>query len=131
MPGEGRHAKSEMHRMGDTADSCLTLSDGRVLGYAQYGDSKGKPVIYCHGFPASRLEGRLIDAAAKRLGARILAIDRPGYGLSEFQLGRRLRDWPADVVALADELVSIASPCSAYRAVGPMRWPALVEHRIG
>ena len=30
--------------------------------------------------------------------------DRPGIGLSTFQPGRRLLDWPADVAALADAL---------------------------
>lgn len=38
------------------------------------------------------------------LGVRLIAPDRPGYGLSEFQHGRKLVDWPSDVMALADRL---------------------------
>jgi pimeloyl-ACP methyl ester carboxylesterase len=38
------------------------------------------------------------------LGARIITIDRPGFGLSDFQPGRTLLDWPADVAQLADAL---------------------------
>lgn len=35
---------------------------------------------------------------------RLISVDRPGYGLSDFQLGRRILDWPEDVAALADAL---------------------------
>lgn len=34
----------------------------------------------------------------------MIGVDRPGYGLSGAQPGRRLLDWPADVVRLADFL---------------------------
>ncbi|MGF1615364.1 MAG: alpha/beta fold hydrolase [Gammaproteobacteria bacterium] len=90
--------------MANRVDQRFRLDTGRVLGLAQYGDPVGRPVLYCHGFPASRLEGRVIDAAAKRQRARIIAVDRPGYGLSYFQAGRRLTDWPDDLGQLADGL---------------------------
>jgi pimeloyl-ACP methyl ester carboxylesterase len=38
------------------------------------------------------------------LDIRLIAIDRPGVGDSSFQPGRRISDWPADVLALADAL---------------------------
>ena len=38
------------------------------------------------------------------MGIRLIAFDRPGYGESTFQPGRRILDWPADVIELADEL---------------------------
>jgi len=82
----------------------LTLRDGRRLGVATFGAPNGPPVIYCHGFPASRLEAALADDAAKRVGARLIAFDRPGYGLSDFMVGRRISDWPADVMDAADKL---------------------------
>ncbi|MGC1951244.1 MAG: alpha/beta hydrolase [Gammaproteobacteria bacterium] len=90
--------------MSDAIDCQLRLADGRLLGYAEYGDPVGTPIFYCHGFPASRLEGSLLDTTAKRLGARIVAADRPGHGLSDFQPGRRLIDWSDDVIGLADKL---------------------------
>ena len=80
------------------------LRDGRRMGYAEFGDSVGFPVIYCHGFPASRLEGALIAEAASRHRARVIAIDRPGYGLSDQQAHRQLLNWPEDVVQLLDHL---------------------------
>jgi len=39
-----------------------------------------------------------------RLGILLVTIDRPGVGLSDPQPGRRLLDWPANVVAVADQL---------------------------
>ncbi|ABA57657.1 alpha/beta fold hydrolase [Nitrosococcus oceani] len=79
----------------------VILKDGRRLGYAEYGDLQGEPLFYCHGFPASRLEAKIIDAPARKNRWRIIAIDRPGYGLSDFKPKRRILDWPDDVAELA------------------------------
>jgi pimeloyl-ACP methyl ester carboxylesterase len=70
----------------------LRLRDGRLLGYARYGDPNGTPVFYFHGFPGSRLEARLADAVASRNGVRVIALDRPGSGLSDFKPARTIGD---------------------------------------
>jgi pimeloyl-ACP methyl ester carboxylesterase len=93
----------------ETSDSCtITLPDGRTLGYAIYGTNNEDPstptVLYFHGFPGSRLEAAMAAPHAKEHGIRIIALDRPGMGLSSFQKGRRLTDWPADVEALLQHL---------------------------
>ncbi len=44
------------------------------------------------------------DDTASCLGIRLIAVDRPGIGLSSFQPGRRFLDWPDDVAALAGHL---------------------------
>lgn len=85
-------------------NSVLELRDGRRLGYAQYGRPDGEPIFYFHGHPGSRLEARLAHSAAAAAGFRILALDRPGCGLSDAQPGRVLTDWPADVAEVADQL---------------------------
>jgi pimeloyl-ACP methyl ester carboxylesterase len=82
----------------------LVLPDGRRLAYVEYGDSRGQPALYCHGFPGSRLEAALADASAAHAGVRLIAADRPGIGGSDRQSGRRLVDWPADLARLADHL---------------------------
>jgi pimeloyl-ACP methyl ester carboxylesterase len=87
-----------------TTDLQWQHPDGRRIGYAEWGARDGIPVIYCHGFPGSRLEARLADAAARELGIRLVAPDRPGFGRSSFVEGRRLADWPRDLAALADAL---------------------------
>ncbi len=85
-------------------DYRIKLRDGRKLGYAEYGDPKGKPAFYFHGWPGSRFSGMETHEAAKKVHARVISIDRPGYGLSDYQEGRTLLDWPDDVVELADTL---------------------------
>src|SRR3990170_989632 len=82
----------------------IHLNDGRKLGFAQYGDLKGKPVFYFHGWPASRLSAKIYDDLAKKLYVRIISPDRPGFGLSDYKKDRTLLDWPDDVLALADFL---------------------------
>ncbi len=83
---------------------CWYSCDGRQLGYAQYGQPDGAPIVYFHGHPGSRLEARLAHEAAAGSGFRVIALDRPGYGLSDFQPGRAIADWPADVAEAADAL---------------------------
>ena len=81
----------------------LTLKNGRILAYAECGDPHGKPVFFFHGTPGSRIF-HPPDEITVRLGVRLITIDRPGYGDSTFQPGRRILDWPGDVVQLADHL---------------------------
>ena len=90
----------------DRFEQTIQLKDGRSLGYAEYGASGGKPVFSFHGFPSSRIDWPLFDTdgIAERLNARIIAADRPGYGLSDFKPGRKILDWPDEVVELADAL---------------------------
>jgi len=82
----------------------LRLEDGRLLGYAVYGDPEGWPIFYFHGFPGSRLEAQLADRVAARMGIRLIALDRPGFGLSDFKPRRTIFEWPDDVVKIADAL---------------------------
>lgn len=73
-------------------EAALVLRDGRRLGYAEYGRVGGEVFCYFHGHPGSRLEAAFCDAAAERAGVRVVALDRPGYGLSDPQPGRRMLD---------------------------------------
>ena len=81
----------------------ISLHDGRTLACAESGASGGTPVFFFHGTPGSRLF-RPPDEVTGRLGVRLICAERPGYGQSTFQPGRRIVDWPADVAALADAL---------------------------
>lgn len=85
-------------------NNTILLNDGRTLGYAVYGDPKGKPLIFFHGWPSSRLQANITHETAQRLGIRVISPDRPGYGLSSFKKNRKLLDWPDDVIELADQL---------------------------
>jgi pimeloyl-ACP methyl ester carboxylesterase len=82
----------------------VTLSDGRMLAYTDAGAPGGPVVMYFHGAPSTRLDLAIFERAFAERGVRVVSSDRPGYGRSSPQPGRRLEDWPADVAALADHL---------------------------
>jgi pimeloyl-ACP methyl ester carboxylesterase len=85
-------------------DKTIRLPDGRHLGYAEYGDPEGMPLLYFYGTPGSRLQAKLFDAPARDAGVRMVAPDRPGLGLSDFQPKRTILDWAHDVEVLTDRL---------------------------
>jgi pimeloyl-ACP methyl ester carboxylesterase len=87
-----------------TPDHVIRLADGRKLGYSEYGAADGRPIFFFHGFGTSRVICPPDESPAHELGLRLIAVDRPGIGLSEALPGRRLLDWPGDVVQLADQL---------------------------
>jgi len=82
----------------------VTLPDGRELAYEEYGDPAGFPVLSFHGGLSSRLDAAPAHEAALAKSVRLVSPDRPGIGLSTYQPGRRLTDWPGDVEQLADAL---------------------------
>ena len=107
----------------NTDRTCQTfqLPDGRTLGYAEYGDPRGKPLFYFHGWPSSRIEFRGLngDAIASELNARVISVDRPGFGLSSYQPHHRFTDWPKDVACLADHLGIDRFVLMGYSASSP------------
>jgi pimeloyl-ACP methyl ester carboxylesterase len=85
-------------------DKTIMLPDGRILGYAEYGDPLGFPVFYFHGGQESRLSSIFMDSTARKLKIRIISPDRPGIGISTFQDNRQFIDWGNDIAQLADSL---------------------------
>lgn len=82
----------------------VTLRDGRTMGWCEYGSQIGRPVLAFHGAPACRLLFRPADEPARALGLRLIAPDRPGYGLSTPMPGRSLADWATDTAELMGHL---------------------------
>ncbi|MBK6644171.1 MAG: alpha/beta hydrolase [Anaerolineales bacterium] len=54
----------------------------------------------------------------RSLNVRLIAVDRPGMGLSDFQPNRRLLDFPNDLLALADHLAIERFAILAYSLGG-------------
>lgn len=84
----------------------FTLPDGRRLGYDEHGELDGHPIFYFHGTPSARVEWAFFATPelVQSLHLRVIAVDRPGLGRSDFQSHRRMTDWPQDVCALANHL---------------------------
>ncbi|MHA2309552.1 MAG: alpha/beta hydrolase, partial [Candidatus Heimdallarchaeaceae archaeon] len=82
----------------------LTLKDGRKLGFAESGDPEGAPVFYFHGWLGGRLDLHLAETLRVEINCHLIALDRPGIGLSSYQENREILNWPDDIVELADHL---------------------------
>jgi pimeloyl-ACP methyl ester carboxylesterase len=80
----------------------ITLPDGRNLGYATIG--KGNPVMYFHGTASSRLEVYLLKRLVTEGNLQLIAMDRPGYGLSTYKPRKNIQDLNNDLNFLADHL---------------------------
>ncbi|MGB3184515.1 MAG: alpha/beta hydrolase [Ornithinimicrobium sp.] len=87
-----------------TGEESVRLADGRDLRYVQFGQPDAPEVIYCHGFPSNSVDLRLLEPMLEQypVRARVVAIDRPGFGRSSFQPGKTFSDWPRDVAEVAD-----------------------------
>ncbi len=82
----------------------LLLPDDRRLAYSELGDVQGFPLFYLHSHAGSRLEGRFFHDSARAAGFRLIAIDRSGLGLSDFNPDSGKSSHVDDLLLLADHL---------------------------
>lgn len=85
-------------------DETMLLRDGRVLGFSDYGKPTATPILLFHGTPGSRICGLEDWPLLEQYGIRVIAPERPGYGLSDPNPGRKIIDWAGDMAELADHL---------------------------
>lgn len=85
-------------------ETLIRLESGAVVAFQEYGDAKGAPVVFCHGWPSSCIMARLTDEPARELGFRIISPDRPGISGSSLQPDRKLADWPRVIEQVLDQL---------------------------
>jgi pimeloyl-ACP methyl ester carboxylesterase len=81
----------------------IRAKDGRRLAFCEYGPATGSAVLFCQGTPSSRLT-HPDTAITQELGARLIVIDRPGFGRSDPQPGRRIADIATDAATVMDAL---------------------------
>jgi len=113
----------------DTTDNSLTLADGRTLGYSEFGDPDGYPVLNNHGGLLCRFDIELAHDDATQIGVRIISPDRPGVGTSDNKPGRDTLDWTDDVAELLtalgiDEFANVGWSMGGQYAIA-------VAHRFG
>lgn len=82
----------------------IILSDKRKLGYSEYGTKNGYPIIYCHGSQSSRLEMHYDLSFAINNNLRIISIDRPGHGDSDFNPKGTIKSFVNDTNELIENL---------------------------
>jgi len=82
----------------------VAAPDGRALKVVEDGDPTGVPILAHNGSPNSRLLYRDHVELARRQGIRLISYDRPGYGGSDRQAGRKVADCVHDVRAIAAAL---------------------------
>lgn len=80
------------------------LIGGRRLAVWRFGTRGGWPIVWNHGGLSCALDAKVMDAAARRCGAEIIAIDRPGIGHSEAWSMPSITQWPPIVEQVADLL---------------------------
>jgi len=83
----------------------IGLPDGRRLSAAEFGPA-GVAFFFFHGLGGSRLSpGWMLPASLLRqAGVRLIAMDRPGFGLSSASKDLGFARYSDDAVALADQL---------------------------
>jgi len=99
--------------------STIALSDGRALGFSEYGSSNGRPLLLFHGAPGSRLECHPDLSILKELGVRLIVPSRPGYGVSDSAPERTILSWTDDARQLMDSLEVECCPVIGFSGGGP------------
>ena len=82
----------------------VQAQDGRKLAVEEWGAPDGAPVFLMHGTPGSRFGPRPRESVLYRLGVRLIAYDRPGYGESDRLGDRAVAHAAGDVATIADAL---------------------------
>ena len=80
----------------------VSRGDGSVIAVEVAGEQDATPVLFCHGLADSRLSVHLFTQAARELGVRLVAPDRPGIGWTDPRRLRRLVDWVEDAALVLD-----------------------------
>ena len=111
-------------------DSTVQTDTGRTLAYTQTGQEDGVPVFYFHGIPGSRLDlqNAINRSALDGLNVGVIGIDRPGFGESDYQPGRRYSDWPSDVLTVANHLGIDRFAILAYSGGAPYAIACALAH---
>ena len=92
-----------LQSQGNVVNKIALHHEGNYLGYAEYGDPNGYPILIQHGLIASikdyQIFKRLIDT-----GARLICVARPGYGESSPYMMKNIAEWGEIVSGLVNEL---------------------------
>lgn len=117
-------------------DYIFQLPDRGDLSYCLYGPADGQPVLYFHGTPSSRLEPSLLTAYGNDIETllfkyklQLIAIDRPGMGLSTFNRAGNFISFAKDVYLLLENLKIDHCKVLCWSGGGPFALAIANEYR--
>jgi pimeloyl-ACP methyl ester carboxylesterase len=97
----------------------VNRGDGSVIAVEVAGEPGAAPVLFCHGLADCRLSARLFGQAARELGLRLVAPDRPGVGGTDPRRLRRLADWADDAALVLDAVGAESAALLGISGGGP------------
>lgn len=90
---------------GPRLEGTVQVRDERRLGFAEFGDPRGLPMLWMHGTPGARRQiPEEARAFAAREGLRIVGLDRPGIGSSTPHVYDDVLDFTNDLEIVVDRL---------------------------
>lgn len=112
----------------------VKLASGRTISWAEYGDSRGYPVIFCHAITGCRLMVPSDEAVLKKHRIRLIVPDRAGYGKSTPANKPVMQQWLEDAPLFLAEIGIQRCKLMGYSAGGSFAMelaishPACIEH---
>ncbi len=104
---------------------------GHSVGYYEFGDPNGEPLVALHGTPASGAGFVWADTPAKDRNLRLIAPDRPGVGLSDRVAHNGapvVAEYPTQLFAALDALGIDEFMLLGYSGGGPYALAAAHAH---
>lgn len=96
------------------AECTLTLDDGRVLSWYEYGSPKGRPVLSLENIGSSIPDHAPHDHWYRERGLRVIVVVRPGYGVSTYRPDYQFHELGPDLKALCRHLRIERPAIAAY-----------------
>lgn len=82
----------------------FTTTDNKRIYYYIFGNISSTPIFFFHGYPGTGKQAFLLRDTYLQDDFCLIAIDRPGYGLSDPQPGLTLKKFAQDIKELSDYL---------------------------
>ena len=106
----------------------MKLPDGRTLGFDDVGAADGAALLYVHGTPDSRRSRHPDDGLATDAAVRLVAVDRPGSGLSTPHPSGSVATFADDMAVLARHLGIDRWSVLAWSAGAPFGLAVAARH---
>lgn len=104
--------------MQSKVDTFITRDQKRIYFYI-FGDPSATPIFFFHGYPGTGKQAYLLKNTHFDNRFCLIAVDRPGYGLSDPQPGLTLKKFAEDIHDLSQHLKIEKFICMGVSGGGP------------